>query len=73
MKAFLFLPAVLLLGLLIGAWGPKSDLLDARRKIADLEKRLAAQEKNTRVDTLTRWVQIPDRARAERPRQRDHA
>ncbi len=66
MKAFLFLPAALLLGLLLGAWGPKSELRDARRKTADLEKRLAAEKKDTRMDTLTRWVQIPDRARAAR-------
>jgi hypothetical protein len=62
MKPFLFLPFALVLGLVIGSWAPNEELRVCRKDIADLNAKLAAQEKGSRLDAFTRIVRIPDRA-----------
>ena len=65
MKYLIFLPLALLLGLFIGGWGPNAELLALRKELADTTKKLAAREKDSRIDTITRMVHIPDRAAAK--------
>ena len=69
MKYLLIVPPVLLLGLLVGAWGPKEELREVKRAQAELEARLARNEKDSRVDVLTRIVRIPDQASTPRLRE----
>ena len=69
MKNLIFLPLALLLGLLIGQWGPSGELQTLRKEVADLTKKLANRDSDSRIGTITRMVQIPDRA-SDKPRPR---
>jgi hypothetical protein len=62
MKLALYLPFALLLGLIIGGWAPKEELRATRKQIAELSSKLAAREKDSRMDLFTRIARIPDRA-----------
>lgn len=62
MKYLLFLPFALLLGLVIGGWGPREELRAARKEISDLNRRVSNGESPSRLDTFARIVKIPDRA-----------
>jgi hypothetical protein len=62
MKFALFLPFVLLLGLIIGGWAPKQELRAVRKEADDLQAKLASGEKDSRLDMFTRMAKIPDRA-----------
>ena len=57
------MPLILLLGLFIGAWAPNEELRVAKKEVAELNKKLADREKDSRVDAFTRMMQIPDRAK----------
>jgi len=63
MKFVIFLPFVLLLGLLIGGWAPREALRATQKDLAEMSKKLASREKDSRMDTFTRMVKIPDRAK----------
>lgn len=67
MKSALFLPFALLLGLVIGGWAPKEELSAAKRQVADLTAKLAARDKDTRLDAFTRMIKIPERAKSPAP------
>jgi len=67
MKLALFFPLILLLGLIIGGWAPKEELRAAQKEAAELKAKLASREKDSRMDTFTRMVQIPERAKAPKP------
>ena len=62
MKFALFLPFVLLLGLIIGGWAPKEELRASQKQVAELTAKLGDQEKGSRVDMFTSMVKIPERA-----------
>lgn len=62
MKYALFIPFVLLLGLIIGGWGPKQELRAVQKEVDALQAKLAANEKDSRLDMFTRMAKIPDRA-----------
>ena len=67
MKSFIFLPFVLLLGLIIGGWAPKEELRATKKEVAELTGKLASREKDSRIDPFTRMVQIPERAQKPKP------
>ena len=62
MKFALFLPFVLLLGLIIGGWAPKEELRASQKQVAELTAKLGDQEKGSRMDMFTSMVKIPERA-----------
>ena len=62
MKFIIILPFVLLLGLIIGGWAPKEELRATKNELVELNKKLSGREKDSRMDTFTRMVKIPDRA-----------
>lgn len=70
MKSYLFLPFALLLGLVIGGWMPNEELRNLRRENETLNEKLAAREKDSRMDAITRMMRIPDRAPATENRRR---
>lgn len=67
MKSAIFLPFVLLLGLVIGGWAPKEELRAAKKQVADLTAKLAERDKDSRLDTFTRMIKIPERATSPAP------
>ncbi|MEI7898630.1 MAG: hypothetical protein WCK89_00130 [bacterium] len=67
MKLALFFPLILLLGLIVGGWAPKEELRAAKKEAAELKEKLASREKDSRMDTFTRMVQIPGRATKTSP------
>ncbi len=71
MKWMILFPPVLLLGLVIGGWAPKEELRAARKEIAELSKAASNRGRDTRIDSFTRMVQIPDRAQRTRTVQED--
>jgi len=62
MKFALFLPFVLLLGLIIGGWGPKQELRAVQKEVDSLQAKLASSDKDSRLDMFTHMAKIPDRA-----------
>lgn len=67
MKWLIFFPPVLLLGLVIGGWAPKEELRTVRNELAELSKTASTRTRDSRLDSFTRMVQIPDRAQRPRP------
>ena len=68
MKLAVFLPFVLLLGLVIGGWAPKEELRAAKKEVAELTARLTERNKDLRMDTFASFVKIPERAKNPNPR-----
>ncbi len=68
MKLAVFLPFVLLLGLIIGGWAPKEDLRAATKELTELKGQLAKRSKDQRVDTFASFVKIPERATRLNPK-----
>jgi hypothetical protein len=66
MKSLFFLPLALLLGLVIGGWTPNEELRALRKERDALNAKQADREKDSRMDAITRMIQIPDRA-AKKP------
>lgn len=62
MKAWIFVPIALLTGLVIGGWGPRSDLLAARREL-DATRNMLRETKRGRGDLggITRLIGIDGR------------
>ncbi len=73
MKSLIFLPFVLLLGLLIGGWLPKKELKNAQTKIRELELNQSVKEgsdgRSSRFNSLTSIIRGPDTGHQHRRRQ----
>lgn len=71
MKSLIFLPFVLLLGLLIGGWLPKKELKNAQTKIRELELNQSVKEgsdgRSSRFNSLTSIIRVPDKGRRQPP------
>lgn len=60
------MPFALLLGLIIGGWGPKEELRGVRKLLDEQRAQPSANEKGSRLGDFTRMVQIPERAKKPR-------
>lgn len=63
MKPGMLIPVALLLGLVVGAWGPRSQLKHARSEVKRLEGLLKDQggaARAVRLDGITRMLRIPE-------------
>ena len=61
MKHLIWLPVALLVGLIVGAWGPRSELRHAREEIGKLEALLKeGGGRQARLDGITRMLSIPE-------------
>lgn len=59
MRAYILLPFIFLLGLLLGQCTPQQELTRLKRELAQRPKH-AEQRHNLNLDTITRMVQIPE-------------
>lgn len=66
MKHAIWIPFALLLGLVLGGWGPREDLKLARQEIELLRSREDRKSENP-VRTVTDWVRIPPRTEPAQP------
>jgi len=64
MKHFVWIPIALLLGLILGGWGPREDLKLARQELDLLRSKETRRTENP-VRTVTDWVRIPPSASQE--------
>jgi hypothetical protein len=60
-KHLMWIPIALLVGLVVGAWGPRSDLRVAKAEVAELKKQLAGRRPSY-SDGVTRMLRIPEAA-----------
>ena len=68
MKTLAVAVAALLVGFVLGAWGPRADLRDARQELEGFADQapLAAQPPDPAIGDVTRMLQIPKRASGKR-------
>lgn len=67
MKYLLLIPFAVLLGLTVGSWAPKKDLLKARLELKELEKKLAKQSTGGKLSALNSIIKIPERKSGRKP------
>ncbi len=67
MKYLLLLPFAFLLGLAVGSWSPKQDLLKARQELKALEKKLEKQNTGGKLSTLSSIIKIPEQRPTRKP------
>jgi hypothetical protein len=60
MKTFLCALLALLVGLVLGGWGPKSDLRKAREEIDQLKKQVHTRTSHAGLDGITSLLRIPE-------------
>ncbi len=60
MKYLLLLPFAFFLGLAVGSWSPKQDLLKARQELKALEKKLEKQKTGGKLSALNSIIKIPE-------------
>lgn len=66
MKHAIWIPFALLLGIVLGGWGPREDLKLARQEIELLRSRESRKTENP-VQTVTDWVRLPPRTEPTPP------
>jgi hypothetical protein len=68
MKHSLYIVLALLAGLLLGSWGPTSDLRKARREAAELREQLHRRDQSAEgVRGITSMLRVPEPTRLRRP------
>jgi hypothetical protein len=67
MKTFLCALLALLTGLILGGWGPKSDLRRASAEIEQLKKQIRSRTSHAGLDGITSMLRIPEGGAAAKP------
>ncbi|MDD2599477.1 MAG: hypothetical protein PHO37_09650 [Kiritimatiellae bacterium] len=67
MKYLILIPFAVLLGLAVGSWAPKSDLIKVRQELKELEKKLEKQNTGGKLSALNSIIKIPERKSGRKP------
>ncbi|MFA7172752.1 MAG: hypothetical protein WC340_04965 [Kiritimatiellia bacterium] len=67
MKYLLLLPFAVLLGLAVGSWSPKNELIKVRQELKELEKKLEKQNTGGKLSALNNFIKIPERKSGRKP------
>ena len=67
MKYLLLIPFAFFMGLAVGSWSPKQDLLKARQELKELEKKLEKQKTGGKLSALNSIIKIPEHRPIRKP------